>query len=245
MEQLPLRLDDLISYIKEQHPDGDALQHLSDAVIVSERIGEIADHLIGHFVDQARRTGASWTEIGQSMGVTKQAAQKRFVIKETVIEGPDASEPQPGSWSRFTDRAKVAIIRASSEARNSGSDVVDTEHVLLGVLHEPENLASRAIVALGVPLETVREALIAAGRPPAQRVPEHIPFTARAKKVHELAVREALRLGHNYVGTEHILLALVVERDGTAGQVLTGLGLTHERLDEQIGTFLQALRHRA
>ncbi len=76
MEQPPVRLDDLIGYVTSQ--DGTALDHVSAAVRISEYLGELADHLIGHFVDQARRSGASWTEIGQSMGVTKQAAQKRF-----------------------------------------------------------------------------------------------------------------------------------------------------------------------
>ena len=77
MDPIPVRLDDLISYVKSQ--DGTALDHVSAAIQVSEHLGEVADHLIGHFVDQARKAAASWTEIGQSMGVTKQAAQKRFV----------------------------------------------------------------------------------------------------------------------------------------------------------------------
>ena len=79
MLQPPVRLDELIAYVKNQ--EGTALDHVSEAVQISEHLGELADHLIGHFVDQARKTGASWTEIGQSMGVTKQAAQKRFVPK--------------------------------------------------------------------------------------------------------------------------------------------------------------------
>jgi hypothetical protein len=92
MDQVPVRLDDLISYVKSQ--DGTALDHVSAAMRVSEHLDELADHLIGHFVDQARKAGASWTEIGQSMGVTKQAAQKRFVPKAT--EWPE--EPDEGGW---------------------------------------------------------------------------------------------------------------------------------------------------
>ena len=87
MTEPPARLDDLIEYVKSQHPDGDPLQHFSDAVLTSDRLGELADHLIGHFVDQARKAGASWTEIGQSMGVSKQAAQKRFVPKKSEEAG--------------------------------------------------------------------------------------------------------------------------------------------------------------
>src|SRR5918998_6643500 len=95
----PVRLDDLIDAIKKVHSD--PLDQLTDAVIAADHLGDVADHLIGHFVDQARRSGASWTEIGRSMGVTKQAAQKRFVPKG---ESPDL-DPSQG-FTRFTPRAR-------------------------------------------------------------------------------------------------------------------------------------------
>src|SRR5881392_3960783 len=95
----PVRLDDLIAAIKKVHSD--ALDQLSDAVLAAEHLGEVADHLIGHFVDQARRSGASWTDIGKSMGVTKQAAQKRFVVR------PEAAALDPNrGFERFTPRAR-------------------------------------------------------------------------------------------------------------------------------------------
>src|SRR6202020_368654 len=107
MEQTPVRLDDLISYVKSQ--DGTPLDHVSAAMRVSEHVGEVADHLIGHFVDQARRAGASWTEIGQSMGVTKQAAQKRFVLRaETTTLDPH------GGFERFTPRARNSVVAAQN-----------------------------------------------------------------------------------------------------------------------------------
>ena len=93
MSQPPVRLDELIGYVRSQ--EGTALDHVSAAVRISEHLGELADHLIGHFVDQARKTGASWTEIGQSMGVTKQAAQKRFVPRATECGG-SAERRLPG-----------------------------------------------------------------------------------------------------------------------------------------------------
>src|SRR3954469_5875983 len=98
----PVRLDELIDAIKKVHTN--ALDQLSDAVIAADSLGEVADHLIGHFVDQARRSGASWTEIGKSMGVTKQAAQKRFVPKASVAF--DASE----GFARFTERARNVVV---------------------------------------------------------------------------------------------------------------------------------------
>src|ERR687887_1524488 len=115
MAQLPPRLDDLIDYVKSQHPDGTVLQHLSVAVLTSEQLGELADHLIGHFVDQARRAGASWTEIGQSMGVTKQAAQKRFVPKQPE----QAGALDTGVFGRFSPRARRATVTAQEEARKA------------------------------------------------------------------------------------------------------------------------------
>src|ERR671930_639561 len=100
MTQSPVRLDDLIEHVRSRHPDGGALEHLSEAVLLSEHLDDLADHLIGHFVDQARKTGASWTEIGESMGVSKQAAQKRFVPKRSE----QAGELETGLFGRFTTR---------------------------------------------------------------------------------------------------------------------------------------------
>src|SRR3954468_19318865 len=97
----PVRLDELINAIKHVHSD--ALDQLADAVLAAEALGDVADHLIGHFVDQARRSGASWTDIGKSMGVTKQAAQKRFVPKLTNLDANDL-DPEQG-FARFTPRA--------------------------------------------------------------------------------------------------------------------------------------------
>src|ERR1700745_874101 len=113
----PVRLDEMINAIKQVHTD--ALDQLTDAVLAAEHLGEIADHLIGHFVDQARRSGASWTEIGKRMGVTKQAAQKRFVPKDPG--GP--LDPGPGErFSRFSPRARNAVIAAQNEAHAAGND---------------------------------------------------------------------------------------------------------------------------
>jgi hypothetical protein len=214
----PVRLDDLIEAIRKVHSD--VLEQLSDAVIAADHLGDVADHLIGHFVDQARRSGASWTEIGRSMGVTKQAAQKRFVRKDSGE--PLDLDPSQG-FSRFTKRAKNAVMAAQNEARAAGNDKISPEHLVLGLLIEPEALAARAIVAQGVPLETVRQTVTAKLPPAAGHVPDLIPYDLRAKKALELTFREALRMGHNYIGTEHILLALLEFEDGTG--VLAGLGV--------------------
>jgi hypothetical protein len=213
-----VRLDDLIDAITKAHSD--ALDQLSDAVLVADHLGEIADHLIGHFVDQARRSGASWTEIGKSMGVTKQAARKRFVPK---VPGEAAEVDAGDSFSRFTLRAKNVVMAAQNEARAAGNDEIGPPHLILGLLSEPGGLAAKAIHAQGVLPDTIRRTVAAALPSAAGEVPPLIPFDAQAKKVLELTFREALRLGHDYIGTEHILLALLEFEDGSG--VLTGLGL--------------------
>jgi hypothetical protein len=234
MSQPPVRLDELIAYVKSQ--EGTALDHVSEAVQISEHLGELADHLIGHFVDQARKTGASWTEIGQSMGVTKQAAQKRFVPKTTDTDWQSALAAafRAHPFARFTPRAKHVVVAAEEEARELRHDHIFPEHLGLGLLHEPEGLAARAMVALGVTPEAARAALVAALSPAvvAEPVPGKIPFAPRSKKVLELALREALLLLHNYIGTEHLLLGLLDQEEALGSGPLAGLGLTKERARE-------------
>ena len=230
-----VRLDDLIDTIKKVHAD--PLEQLTDAVIVADHLGDVADHLIGHFVDQARRSGASWTEIGRSMGVTKQAAQKRFVPKDPAqVPDLDASE----DFSRFTLRAKNSIVSAQNEARAAGHDQIEPGHLVLGLLIDPDGLAAKAIAAQRVTLEEVRQAVTAGLPAPAAEVPALIPFNAQARKALELTFREALRMGHNYIGTEHVLLALLEQEDGEG--VLTGLGIDKEATAAQVTAALDAVQ---
>src|SRR5688572_8121792 len=210
----PVRLDDLIQAIKKVHDD--PLEQLTDAVLAANHLGEVADHLIGHFVDQARRSGASWTEIGRCMGVTKQAAQKRFVPKGEPVD----LDPSQG-FSRFTPRARNVVMAAQNEARAAGNATISPAHLVLGLLNEPEAVAAKVIAGQGVSLDTVRATAMATLPAPAGDLPELIPFDAQAQKALELTFRQALRLGHNYIGTEHILLALLDLEDGTG--VLAGL----------------------
>ncbi|WP_432033422.1 Clp protease N-terminal domain-containing protein [Streptomyces antibioticus] len=210
-----IRLDDLIAAVKKVHEE--PLEQLQDAVIAAEHLGEVSDHLIGHFLDQARRSGASWTDIGRSMGVTRQAARKRFVPKESV--GLDDSQ----GFSRYTPRARSTVMAAHSESKAAGNTEGLPAHLVLGLLSEPEGLAAKALVAQGTGLDAVRAAATAVLPPAADEVPELVPYGSDAKKVLEPTFREALRLGRNYVGTEHILLALLEFENGQG--VLSGLGV--------------------
>lgn len=229
-----VRLDDLIEGIKKVYPE--VLDQLSNAVMTADHLGDLADHLIGHFVDQARRSGASWTEIGRSMGVTKQAAQKRFVPKDPGE--PSDLDPSQG-FGRFTDRARAVVVTSQNEAHAARNHEIRTEHLVLGLASEAEGLAAKAIVAQGVTLETVREAMIAKLPPAAETVPALIPFDAQAKKALELTFREALRMGHNYIGTEHILLALLELENGTG--VLNDLGIDKAATEATVTAALSAI----
>jgi ATP-dependent Clp protease ATP-binding subunit ClpC len=137
-------------------------------------------------------------------------------------------------FERFTDRARRVVVLAQEEARMLSHNYIGTEHILLGLIHEGEGVAAKALESLGISLEAVRaqvEEIIGQG----QQAPSgHIPFTPRAKKVLELSLREARQLGHNYIGTEHILLGLIREGEGVAAQVLVKLGADLNRVRQQV-----------
>ncbi|NYJ08403.1 Clp protease N-terminal domain-containing protein [Petropleomorpha daqingensis] len=231
-----VRLDDLIDSIKKVHAD--PLEQLTDAVLVADHLGEVADALIGHFVDQARRQGRSWTEIGTSMGVSKQAAQKRFVAKPAEA-GEPALDPSAG-FSRFTPRARSVVVTAQKAAHERNDQLIGIPHLVLGLIAEPEGLAAKAIVAQDVPLERVRDvALKTLGPAGTEQSPALVPFDDRARAVLEGTFRQALRLGHNYIGTEHVLLALLDAEDGTG--VLAGLGVDRARVEEFVAGALASL----
>lgn len=215
MEQMPhVRLDDLVDAITKVHDD--PLDRLGNAVLLASHLDEVSDHLIGHFVDGARHAGLSWTEIGTRLGVTKQAARKRF----QPGDGPDLANDQ--GFHRFTARARNVVVASQNEARATGQDRIRPEHLLLGLLSQPDTHAVRALAAGGADPEAVRAAALAALPEPAADIPALIPFDEQAKKILELTFREALRLGHHQVGTEHLLLAVLEH----GSPVLDTFGLT-------------------
>ena len=137
-------------------------------------------------------------------------------------------------FERFTDRARRVVVLAQEEARMLNHNYIGTEHILLGLIHEGEGVAAKALESMNISLDAVREQvqeIIGQG----QAAPTgHIPFTPRAKKVLELSLREALQLGHNYIGTEHILLGLIREGEGVAAQVLQKLGADLNRVRQTV-----------
>jgi hypothetical protein len=228
--EYPIRLDDLINAIRKAHSE--PLDQLTDAALAAEHLGELADHLIGHFVDQARRSGASWTEIGRSMGVSKQAVQKRFVPKAEAA----ALDPNAG-FARFTPRARSLVVNAQTTAHDAGNAEIQPDHLILALLTDPTSLACKILTGQGHKLDALRKAVTLPAK--ADDVPALIPFSGQARKVLELTFREALRLGHNYVGTEHILLALLEAEDGDGP--LHHAGIEKDRVEADLISALASL----
>ena len=231
--QLPT-LTALIGRVEAWHPDGDPVARIMAAVEVAESLGDVADHLVGHFVDAARAGGASWAQIGVGLGVSKQAVQQRFVPREPATVADFA--PHKQRFSRFTQRSLHVVKAAGEVAAGTGGTAVGPMHILVGLFAEPEGLAVRAMVALGASPDEVR-ALAVAELPPVDPMAGQdggaLPFTAEGRKVFDLSVREALALGHNYVGTEHLLLALLAEDESETARLLSGFGVTRERFLEE------------
>jgi hypothetical protein len=224
---LPVSLDQLVQMVEERTPRGDALGRIGAAVAMAADLDALGDNVVGQFVDAARAAGLPWSQIGSVLGVTKQAAQQRFVAR------PD----EPALMKRYTERTRNAIELASEAAKRLHHSYVGTEHILMGILELPSCIGTKVVMSLGPAPRQVHDALDHAVPGPSPASGGPMPFTPRAKKVLELSLREALRLGHNYVGTEHVVIALAAA-EGIAGDVLRDLGLTEERLRGGVVTYL-------
>ncbi|MGY1624809.1 Clp protease N-terminal domain-containing protein [Geodermatophilus sp. SYSU D00965] len=222
-----VRLDDLIAAI--QRADDDVLRQLTSAVVLADHIGEVADSLIGHFVDRARRSGASWSDIGRSMGVTRQAVQKRFGSPQPGR--PSAIDPDEG-FGRYTDRARNAVVTAQNEARAAGSPEIGPAHLVLGLLADRDSAATGVLLAEGRTADAVRAAAAAAFPPPAAEVPDFVPFDAAAQQALERTFAVAERRGDDAIDAEHLLLALLEVEDGSG--LLSGLGLTADGVERAL-----------
>jgi ATP-dependent Clp protease ATP-binding subunit ClpC len=137
-------------------------------------------------------------------------------------------------FERFTKRARQVVVLAQEEARTLQHNYIGTEHILLGLLREEEDLAARVLESLDLTVERVRAQVVRIVGSGEEVTPGQIPFTPRAKKVLELAMREALGLGHNYIGTEHILLALVSENEGVAARILLDFDADSEKIRNEV-----------
>jgi ClpA/ClpB-like protein len=220
---------DAIAAVERRAASHHPLAQLAAAVGVADELRLVTDELLGHFVERARASGTSWTEIGNTLGVSKQAAQQRFVQ-------PPA--PIGRAWPKhFTERARASLAAAQAEARALGHNYLGTEHLLLGLLSERACLASRVLSRLGVTADVVRariEAIIGRGF---TADADTLGIAPRAKRAMDQARREAKRLGHGYVGTEHLLLALAAS-DGVAAGILAELGADEARVRDELANML-------
>ncbi len=226
-----ISLDNLIAYVRSLHPNGGPLDHLSDAIVTGRELSDQADAVIGHFVDQARASGASWSQIGQAMGVTKQAAQKRFTARDEPLV------PEGKAFTGFTPRARIAVAAAGQLAEADKDGTIDTAHLAAGALLDPAGLAAKATRRLGVTAEQVYDALDV-GIPTSSADPEPeallgLHYSPGCREAFKQALRAALRLGHNYIGTEHLLLGAVAN-DGPVPEALATLGLRADLVEGAI-----------
>jgi hypothetical protein len=231
-----MELQQLIADVEQS--GSDPLQRVEAAAAMRHQMEQLSDEVLDHFVKEARAAGCSWAQIGEALGVTRQAAQQRHGgLASRLWQGLT-----DGLFKRFTPRAKSAVTASQDEARARHHSTVETEHILLGLFASAGgNVATVVLEGMGIDREAVARAvdeLVPSGEGSPRG---HVPFSKRAKKTLELALRESLRLGHNYVGCEHILLALARVEDGTASRVLTDLGATHDRLEQAIREHLRSI----
>ncbi|MGH3649875.1 MAG: Clp protease N-terminal domain-containing protein [Acidimicrobiia bacterium] len=223
----PLEFQRLVRSI-ESSGGSDPLRRLTDAVILAARIEEMADDLIGHFVEEARSSGASWADIGQSMGMTRQAAQKRFV-------GRRSRRGKRSSFflTRFADEARGIVRGAERVARSAGSDHIGTEHLILSLVDNRDGIATRALSELGASVDQLRETSKSALTEGTEAQSQgHIPFAADMKKVLELSLRETIRSHDKHITEKHILLALLRDDKSFGPELLKDNGITRKGFEQ-------------
>jgi hypothetical protein len=224
-------LNSLILRVTEERADVDPLDRLELACSTARELGEVADQLITYFVSEARDAGLSWTQIGERMGVTKQAARKRFVPRDIPDE---PSVLRERIYGRYTGRARHVIVLAQSQAKARHHHYIGTEHILLGICGEPAGTGARIIQACGTGPDSLAADLARRLLPPSGEVPDRPAFTAGAKKVIELTARKARQLGHDRIGTGHLLLGLLIQGGGLAAEVLAEAGITWQRAEREL-----------
>jgi hypothetical protein len=228
MEPRELQLEELISIVDGKDPHAGPIERLVESVMLAGRLDELADELVGHYVDRARDEGASWAEIGEVMGVSRQAVQKRFVAHRAK-----KGRRQGFFLTRFADEAREVVKRAERHARQAGSSHVGTEHLVMSLTDDPESAATAAIVGMGASLDEIRaHATAAIDHGSTGAAKGHIPFSAASKKVLELSLREALRAGDRHIATEHILLGILRDERSPGFTILSAQGVTRRKVEE-------------
>ena len=242
MAELPFTLDDLVAAVEAQVPGDDPLRRLSAAARLQQDLDALGDQLVARFVEAARRSGSSWSQIGEQLGVTKQAAQQRFwarLGRDAAIRswrrarGPRSGGEDP--MERFSEPARQVVVAAQQEAGRLQHDYLGTEHLLLALAGAgPGSVVAEVLESVGVSADDVgRRVEEIVGRGPAP-VGGPIPFTPRSKRVLELSWRQARRAGEPVVAPHHLLLGLLDEGEGLAAKLLVDLGADLPRVRDGV-----------
>jgi hypothetical protein len=224
-------LNSLILRVAGEQAGADPLDRLERACATARELTETADQLITYFVNEARDAGLSWTQIGERMGVTKQAARKKFVPHDLSAE---PSVLRERIYGRYTGPARHVIVLAQAQAQARHDPSIGTEHILLGICDEPAGTGTRIIQACGTRPDQLAADLARRLPPPGTEAPGRPPFTAGTKKVIELTARKARQLGHDRIGTGHLLLGLLIQGGGPAAEVLAEAGITWQRAEREL-----------
>lgn len=215
-------LEEVVAWI--DRPDREPLDLVTEAVILSGRLDGLADQVVDHFVQRARDDGASWAEIGASLGVSKQAAQKRFVEERSSFR-----LSRSGLFTRFDGPSRHAVQEAMSRARTHRSMEIDTLHLVVGLTESGSGRAHEAISAIAGSADAIGEAAgYSLAGPKRPRKVKHIPFSDDCKKVLELSLREAIHAKSRSIGSEYILLGLLRHQDSAGARLLKAQGVTTE-----------------
>jgi hypothetical protein len=236
-------LEVLVAAIEEEAPD-DPLAQLRAAALKKDELHALADDLLGHFVEAARESGATWSDVGDALGVSKQAAQQRHTGRPSAARralGKLLPKLADGSFRRFTPRAREVVVGAQAAAIGFRHPEIDTEHLLLGLYSQPGSVAVVVLERLDVDAGEVAAAIVEAHPEGEAEVKGFVPYADGAKVVLEGSLGVAVRLGHNYIGTEHILLALLEVESGVAAEVLAAQGVTVEGAQAEVEEILQGL----
>lgn len=258
-------LDDLIELVNSRTASENGPSRLAEAAAVSQDLSALTDQLLDYFVQQARESGMSWSQIGQQLGVTKQGAQQRFTGQSKLEDLPhqlrelgasleekfltrspsatggllqkvrSAFKPQ-----RFTAAARQVVVLAQEEARNLHHGQIEAEHLLLGLLREDSGVAASTLRSIGVTLEQARRRVEEKHPALPDPSPGHLPFAPGAQNALEAAMTESANLKHNYIGTEHVLLGILREDSG-ARQVLRELDMDVDHLTAEVSRLLERL----
>jgi hypothetical protein len=226
MTPLNVNLRHLIEQLDSDLAGSDVLAKVSEAQQRARSLTGIGDQLIDHFVSKAREAGTPWSQLGEALGVSKQAAQQRWPT---------------GAFSRFTERARHAVVLSQERARDLRHGQVDTEHLLLGLLGEEEGLGAKVVIAAAGSRAAAEQLINESLTPGSEKPPTHIPYTELSKDALKETLNVALEMGHNYIGTEHILLGLLRVPSGKAAELLDRIGIRYKDAYAQLSQLINEL----